>query len=281
MMQRESSASAGNHTRLTIQGPIESTYRRTLLFIAPPGSVSDSMMAAVEREFGWISAHNVPEARLACTRFGAEVQLILVDARLLGDFNAHAGALAAVHPYAATAVMAPAPDDFGAGLMRSLNLHTARGVLPMDVNIDIWLSIIRIMLKGGKYFPPAMYSRLRYLETGGHDVPIEDRPGGHSEQWSRTMDELTVRELEVLAMVARGHQNKIIAADLGLSEHTVKIHIHNIIRKLGVHNRTEAAAIYFEYVNRRQPDGGQDQEGEESSEAGQSLDATGKRAAGL
>lgn len=95
------------------------------------------------------------------------------------------------------------------------------------------------------------------------------------------MDELTVRELEVLAMVARGHQNKIIAADLGLSEHTVKIHIHNIIRKLGVHNRTEAAAIYFEYVNRRQPDGGQDQEGEESSEAGQSLDATGKRAAGL
>lgn len=44
-----------------------------------------------------------------------------------------------------------------------------------------------------------------------------------------------------------GNQNKIIAAALGLSEHTVKIHIHNIITKLGVHNRTEVVALYFEY----------------------------------
>ena len=58
------------------------------------------------------------------------------------------------------------------------------------------------------------------------------------------MDGLTEREREILERVARGNQNKIIAADLGLSEHTVKIHLHNIIRKLGVHNRTEAAAIY-------------------------------------
>jgi len=34
---------------------------------------------------------------------------------------------------------------------------------------------------------------------------------------------------------------------LGLSEHTVKIHIHNIITKLGVHNRTEVVALYFEH----------------------------------
>jgi DNA-binding NarL/FixJ family response regulator len=76
-----------------------------------------------------------------------------------------------------------------------------------------------------------------------------------SEQWSETMDELTGRELEVLGMVARGHQNKIIAADLGLSEHTVKIHIHNIIRKLGVHNRTEAAATYLQRMNTKEEAG--------------------------
>ena len=54
------------------------------------------------------------------------------------------------------------------------------------------------------------------------------------------------RENEILARIALGNQNKIIAAALGLSEHTVKIHIHNIITKLGVHNRTEAVAFYFE-----------------------------------
>lgn len=63
------------------------------------------------------------------------------------------------------------------------------------------------------------------------------------------MLDLTVRELGILSRVARGQQNKIIAADLGLSEHTVKLHIHNIITKLGVHNRTEAAVLYLERAN--------------------------------
>lgn len=63
------------------------------------------------------------------------------------------------------------------------------------------------------------------------------------------MLDLTVRELGILSRVARGQQNKIIAADLGLSEHTVKLHIHNIITKLGVHNRTEAAVLYLERSN--------------------------------
>ena len=45
-------------------------------------------------------------------------------------------------------------------------------------------------------------------------------------------------------MVARGLQNKSIAAAFSLSESTVKIHIHNIISKLGVHNRPEAAARF-------------------------------------
>lgn len=68
------------------------------------------------------------------------------------------------------------------------------------------------------------------------------------------MNELTARELEVLAKVAQGHQNKIIAFDLGLSEHTIKIHIHNIIQKLGVHNRTQAAAKYFDHAHKNNED---------------------------
>ena len=45
-------------------------------------------------------------------------------------------------------------------------------------------------------------------------------------------------------MLASGQPNKIIAGQLNLSEHTVKLHIHRIIGKLGVTNRTEAAIWY-------------------------------------
>ena len=48
---------------------------------------------------------------------------------------------------------------------------------------------------------------------------------------------LTERESEVAALVARGLQNKVVARHLGIGEGTVKIHLHNIYRKLGIENR--------------------------------------------
>lgn len=54
---------------------------------------------------------------------------------------------------------------------------------------------------------------------------------------------LTRRELEVLRTLANGSGNKEIADQLGISDHTVKFHIAQIMAKLGVHSRTEAVAI--------------------------------------
>jgi DNA-binding NarL/FixJ family response regulator len=56
-------------------------------------------------------------------------------------------------------------------------------------------------------------------------------------------EELSPRELQVLRMLAEGHANKIIAWQLGISEHTVKFHISSILAKLGVSTRTEAVAV--------------------------------------
>ncbi len=63
--------------------------------------------------------------------------------------------------------------------------------------------------------------------------------------------ELTPREIEVLALTARGSTNRDIARDLGVSEHTVKFHLGGVYRKLSVTNRTEATATYFR-LNGRQ-----------------------------
>jgi DNA-binding NarL/FixJ family response regulator len=54
---------------------------------------------------------------------------------------------------------------------------------------------------------------------------------------------LTSREAEVLALVAAGKTNREIGAELYLSEKTASVHVSNILRKLGVSTRVDAAAI--------------------------------------
>jgi DNA-binding NarL/FixJ family response regulator len=58
---------------------------------------------------------------------------------------------------------------------------------------------------------------------------------------------LSEREVEILGGVTRGLSNGAIAKELWLSDQTVKFHLHNIYRKLGVRNRTEAAKYAFEH----------------------------------
>ena len=62
---------------------------------------------------------------------------------------------------------------------------------------------------------------------------------------SRTTPPLSLREAAVLDMTARGLTNAQVAENLRLSVHTVKFHLASIYRKLGVSNRTEAAAVYL------------------------------------
>jgi DNA-binding NarL/FixJ family response regulator len=58
-----------------------------------------------------------------------------------------------------------------------------------------------------------------------------------------TQNELSVREREVLAQMFEGKSNKEIGSALGISEHTVNIHVKNILSKLGASGRTEAVTI--------------------------------------
>ena len=56
---------------------------------------------------------------------------------------------------------------------------------------------------------------------------------------------LTKRELEVLSALAAGQSNKEIATAHGISPNTVKFHVRNLFEKLGVHNRSQAIALYL------------------------------------
>jgi len=67
------------------------------------------------------------------------------------------------------------------------------------------------------------------------------RPDQGSAQEPEARDELTTREIDVLELVAEGKTNKEIASSLVISENTVKIHLRNILEKLHLQNRIQAA----------------------------------------
>ena len=74
---------------------------------------------------------------------------------------------------------------------------------------------------------------------------IRDRSSEESQD-ADPLAELTLREREILAHLAAGKSNKLIARALDISDGTVKLHVKAILRKLGVHSRVEAALIAAE-----------------------------------
>ncbi len=75
-----------------------------------------------------------------------------------------------------------------------------------------------------------------------HGLQVSDMqnqpPIDFEEDWS---EELTVREIDVLKLIAEGRTNRSIAAELGITEYTVKFHVNSILGKLSAESRTEAA----------------------------------------
>lgn len=214
--------------------------QRVILILTNSGSISERLIAAVEREFPWIRVEQVDAVGAACTAFAHPVALILVDIALMRKAEAASAELLRMHPHALTAVIEPYDKVLVTSLSDVVLSPLIRSVLPMDLRLDVWLSIIRLLLCGGEYLPPGF---LLQAKTRDQKVASSEN-NGVAQTRTINMAELTTRESQILGMVSHGLQNKLIAAECGLSEHTVKIHLHHIIRKLGVHNRTEAAARF-------------------------------------
>ncbi|MDP4002679.1 response regulator transcription factor [Methylobacterium sp. NEAU K] len=64
---------------------------------------------------------------------------------------------------------------------------------------------------------------------------------------------LTAREQEIIRHIAQGSQNDGIAYEMGISTNTVKTHIGNIMRKFGLHNRTQIAMSLTPHVTAPKP----------------------------
>ena len=129
------------------------------------------------------------------------------------------------HPATRVLVLTTYDDD---GWVFDAIRAGAAGYLLKDAPRETLFEAVRATAAGGSPLAPAVAARLlgRLSPAGG---------AGRG-----TSDALTVRELEVIRLVARGASNREIARDLRISEATVKTHLLKIFERLGVADRTSA-----------------------------------------
>lgn len=145
-------------------------------------------------------------------------EVILMDLNLPGTPGLEATRrIVAAVPGCAVLVVTMLADD--ASVAAAVRVG-ARGYVLKEAGQDEVLAAIRTVAAGGTVFGPGVAARLF------------DRPAGGG---------LTARESEVLALIGDGRSNTEIARELGLSLKTVQNHVSNVLAKLQVRDRTQAA----------------------------------------
>ncbi|MGW4064400.1 response regulator [Amycolatopsis sp. NPDC004747] len=112
----------------------------------------------------------------------------------------------------------------------------ASGFLLKDVRRDDLVQAVRVVAAGDALLAPSVTRRLIAQYTARPAVPPSPA----------RLAELTARERQTLTMIARGLSNAEIAAELVVSEHTVKTHVSNLLSKLGLRDRVQAVIVAYE-----------------------------------
>lgn len=139
----------------------------------------------------------------------------------------------------ATPVVVLSDNDDTSGVIAALEAG-AQGYICTRSQPALMLHALQFVAAGGSVFPPdALLHRF-----GGMGLPkraCSVRAGGDAAEAG--LDGLTARQCDVLRLLREGQSNKRIARALNLREATVKVHVRQIMRRLGVANRTQAALM--------------------------------------
>ena len=111
----------------------------------------------------------------------------------------------------------------------------ALGYVLKDVASDVLFEAVRAAARGESVLQPSVAAKVVAQFARLADRSTRSQPA------RSLVEPLSERELEVLALIAEGKSNKEIAAVLYIAEGTVKNHVTNILGKLGVRDRTQAA----------------------------------------
>jgi DNA-binding NarL/FixJ family response regulator len=113
----------------------------------------------------------------------------------------------------------------------------ASGFLLKDASAGELATAVRVVAAGDGLLSPSVTRRLisEFARLGAPRIPARKK-----------LDDLTERETEVLALVARGMTNAEIAAHLVVAEQTIKTHVSRVLMKLGAHDRAQAVVFAYE-----------------------------------
>jgi len=159
-------------------------------------------------------------------------EIILLDIDMPGGGLEAAKVISNVCPVTKIAILTASESDDH--LISALKIG-ARAFILKGVAARELLRILRAVAAGESYIPPALAASL-LLEMHEPEALSRKQP-------ESLMDELTGREREILESLAGGLSNKEIGEKLFLSEKTVKHYMTNILQKLQVRNRVEAALL--------------------------------------
>jgi two-component system nitrate/nitrite response regulator NarL len=134
-------------------------------------------------------------------------------------------------PEVAIVILTSSDDD--EHLYEAIQLGAA-GYLLKTLDAEELFDLLECVAHGEVAITRAMATRLLY-----HLSRTDRGPGANG-------DELTSREMDVLHLVAKGATNPQIASQLNITVNTVKVHLRNILSKLNVENRTQAATLAIE-----------------------------------
>lgn len=157
------------------------------------------------------------------------VDLIILDLKMPG-MNGYQGLINLRQSFPQTrCVMLSAMAD-REHVLEAIRLG-ADGFIPKHLSGAAMVSALQLVLSGERFIP-AM------LVDGGSDI---GHPADHTA--SELIGRLTPRERDILRLLREGLPNKVIANHLDVSEVTVKSHLGNVFRKLGVQNRLQAMKL--------------------------------------
>jgi two-component system nitrate/nitrite response regulator NarL len=161
--------------------------------------------------------------------------VVLLDIHMPGITGREAVGLVADEAPEARVLMLTVSEDID-DLMQALRAG-AHGYLLKNIETDFLVNAIRSAVDGESVMSPQMTSKLmKSVST----PPATTSTGADKER-------LSPREREILGFLTRGASNKEIARSLELAESTVKIHVQNILKKLNLLSRVQAAVYAVEH----------------------------------
>lgn len=197
----------------------------TSVVIIGPLSMQNWLVAGLIDERLGCSCHVRPIYQsVAAAGFDSAIALVDIQGMSVRHVHTHLRLLRASGAYVCIALM----NAEQWSVEELAYLPGVRGVFMRNTSREHLLKGLRAMMAGEYWLP-------RYLLAAHFE---KTRPRAAT---AAPSIELTHKEIETLRLLSGGYSNSAIARRLGVSSHTVKTHVYNLSRKIGVHNRVQAA----------------------------------------